>query len=72
MTRLAHDRRDAALGALLGTFVGDALGMPFEGSPAELIPEHLEMVEARLGRGTYTDDTEMMIALAESLLSQAR
>jgi poly(ADP-ribose) glycohydrolase ARH3 len=54
---------------MLGTFVGDALGMPFEGSPAESIPEHLEMVEARLGRGTYTDDTEMMIALAESLLA---
>jgi poly(ADP-ribose) glycohydrolase ARH3 len=26
------------------------------------------MVEARRGRGTYTDDTEMMIVLAESLL----
>jgi poly(ADP-ribose) glycohydrolase ARH3 len=68
MTR-ARDRRDAALGALLGTFVGDALGMPFEGSPSAAIPDHLEMVEARLGRGTYTDDTEMMIALAESLLA---
>ncbi len=27
------------------------------------------MEEARLGRGTYTDDTEMMIALCESLLA---
>jgi ADP-ribosylglycohydrolase len=32
------------------------------------IPARLEMVEARRGRGTYTDDTEMMIVLAESLL----
>jgi poly(ADP-ribose) glycohydrolase ARH3 len=27
------------------------------------------MVEARLGRGTYTDDTQMMIALGESLVA---
>jgi poly(ADP-ribose) glycohydrolase ARH3 len=60
-----HDR---AIGALLGTFVGDALGMPFEGVAADQIPERLELEDARLGRGTYTDDTQMMIALAESLL----
>jgi poly(ADP-ribose) glycohydrolase ARH3 len=59
---------DAAAGALLGTFVGDALGMPWEGSAAERIPERLEMFDDRLGSGTYTDDTQMMIALAESLL----
>lgn len=65
---MARDRVDGALGALLGTFVGDALGMPFEGAPPGAIPERVEMVDARLGRGTYTDDTEMMILLAESLL----
>ena len=60
---------DGARGALLGTFVGDALGMPFEGGLR--VPPHgpLEMLDARLGRGTYTDDTQMMIALAESLLA---
>lgn len=42
--------------------------MPYEGLPAAAIPASLEMVEARRGRGTYTDDTEMMIVLAESLL----
>jgi poly(ADP-ribose) glycohydrolase ARH3 len=63
-------RADSARGALLGTFVGDALGMPFEGRPAETIPPRVEMVEARLGRGTYTDDTQMMIAFAESLLAR--
>lgn len=57
-----------ARGALLGTFVGDALGMPFEGAPPGTAPKSLEMEEARLGRGTYTDDTQMMIALAESLI----
>ena len=65
-----RDPLDRATGALLGTFVGDALGMPFEGKPAAAIPAQLEMEEARLGRGTYTDDTQMMIALAESLLER--
>lgn len=63
---------DRAGAALFGTFVGDALGMPFEGLPRELIPRHVEMVEARLGRGTYTDDTQMMVALAESLIARGR
>lgn len=58
---------DRARGALLGTFVGDALGMPYEGAGARVIPPVLEMIDARLGRGTYTDDTQMMIGLAESL-----
>lgn len=66
----AEEGRDPAVGAMLGTFVGDALGMPYEGSPSAVIPAHLEMVEARLGRGTYTDDTQMAIALAESILEQ--
>jgi poly(ADP-ribose) glycohydrolase ARH3 len=61
-------RNDAVAGALLGTFVGDALGMPYEGLSGAAVPARLEMVEARRGRGTYTDDTEMMIVLAESLL----
>jgi poly(ADP-ribose) glycohydrolase ARH3 len=59
---------DRARGALLGTFVGDALGMPFEGAAPADVPERLEMLDARLGRGTYTDDTQMAIVLAESLL----
>jgi poly(ADP-ribose) glycohydrolase ARH3 len=68
MDPTAEDRNDAVAGALLGTFVGDALGMPYEGLPGAAVPARLEMVEARRGRGTYTDDTEMMIVLAESLL----
>lgn len=63
---------DRAGGALFGTFVGDALGMPFEGLSHAAIPEDVEMVEARRGRGTYTDDTQMMIALAESLIARGR
>lgn len=44
--------------------------MPFEGAPPAAVPERLEMVAARLGRGSYTDDTQMAIALAESLLDR--
>jgi poly(ADP-ribose) glycohydrolase ARH3 len=62
---------DRARGALVGTFVGDALGMPFEGAEPATVPQRIEMIEARLGRGTYTDDTQMAIALAESLLEHA-
>ena len=63
---------DRAAGALLGTFVGDALGMPFEGRHHRTIPHAPELEDARLGRGTYTDDTQMMIALATSLLARDR
>lgn len=63
-------RVDKARGALLGTFTGDALGMPFEGAAPAAVPERLDMLDARLGRGAYTDDTQMTIALAESLLDR--
>ncbi len=63
---------DKFSGSLLGTHTGDALGMPLEGASPTSIRKNYgevrEMLEARLGAGTYTDDTEMMIALAESLL----
>jgi poly(ADP-ribose) glycohydrolase ARH3 len=73
----AHERIvggvvDRACGALLGTFVGDALGMPFEGAGHGQVPPDVEMVAARRGRGTYTDDTQMMIAVAESLILRGR
>ena len=65
--------RDRCIGAFLGTFVGDALGMPVEGWTWSRIRrqygEVRHMVPARLGAGTYTDDTLLMIALAESLLA---
>lgn len=67
-----NDLRDRFRGAFLGTLAGDALGMPVEGWPAGRIRrgfgEIREMREARLGAGTYTDDTQMTAALAEALL----
>jgi len=65
--------KDKFSGSLLGTYVGDALGMPVEGYSHHSIKSQFDrvdqMMEARLGKGTYTDDTEMMIATAESLLA---
>jgi poly(ADP-ribose) glycohydrolase ARH3 len=69
MTKL----KDKFIGSLLGTFLGDALGMPVEGYSNHIIKSQYgrvdQMMEARLGKGTYTDDTEMMIATAESLIA---
>ncbi|MEA2627035.1 MAG: hypothetical protein QOD06_3080 [Candidatus Binatota bacterium] len=72
MSSEATGLRDAFRGALLGTFVGDALGAPVEGWSATRIRRELgevrDMKEGRRGKGVYTDDTQMMIALAEALL----
>jgi poly(ADP-ribose) glycohydrolase ARH3 len=57
---------DRLAGALLGTALGDAVGAPFEGMarPApEAIAAHLRS-ESPL---RWTDDTHMMLALAESM-----
>jgi len=54
-------------GALLGSAVGDALGAPVEGYSMKKVisvfEEGWEMISGR-----YTDDTEMMIGVAESLI----
>ena len=66
--------RDRFLGCLLGQAVGDALGAPFEGLPAEFVLWHAGPVGELLDRPPdgplrYTDDTQMMIGLAEALLA---
>ncbi len=61
---------DRAKGCAVGAAVGDALGMPLEFGPPRP-PDNLlrEMEAARLPAGTFTDDTEMALALAHSLLA---
>jgi poly(ADP-ribose) glycohydrolase ARH3 len=65
--------RDRFVGCLLGLAVGEALGAPFEGLPAEFILWHSGSVPDLLARPLveplrYTDDTQMMIGVAETLV----
>ncbi len=54
----------------LGAAIGDALGMPLEfRAPSPLENLLREMSPGRLPAGSITDDTEMALALAESLLA---
>jgi poly(ADP-ribose) glycohydrolase ARH3 len=58
-------------GAALGAMCGDALGMPVEGwSAARIAQVHgrlAQMLPGRLAAGSYTDDSQMMIAILETL-----
>jgi len=60
-------------GALIGTMIGVAFGMPVEGYTASMIKQQYgtlnELLPARLGQRTYTDDTQMTIGVAEAFLS---
>lgn len=58
-----------ARGVLLGTFVGDALGARWEGAPAVELAEARRRLEQSLDTATltYTDDTQLTLALAEHL-----
>ena len=76
------DQRPAAVsyerlaGAALGAMCGDALGMPVEGWSAEAIKQQygrLDSMQAgRLPAGSYTDDSQMMIAILETLAHRGR
>jgi ADP-ribosyl-[dinitrogen reductase] hydrolase len=57
-------------GIAIGAAVGDALGMPLEFKPASPVYDlQTEMTDGPLPAGSFTDDTEMALALAESLLA---
>jgi ADP-ribosyl-[dinitrogen reductase] hydrolase len=64
-------------GCLLGLALGDALGAPYEFTRPEEIPQ-ADRLFARFGRlmdlpvGTVTDDTQMTLALAQSLIERGR
>ncbi len=58
-------------GVAVGAAIGDALGMPLEFGPARPADRLVrEMLPGRIPAGSFTDDTEMALALAESLLAQ--
>jgi poly(ADP-ribose) glycohydrolase ARH3 len=65
------------VGCLLGQAIGDGLGAPFEGLPADSVywgygaPD--ELVKNPTGETLrYTDDTQMMIGVAETLVQHGR
>ena len=58
-------------GAAVGAAVGDALGMPLEFGPRQPLTGLVRRMQpGRLPAGSFTDDTEMALALAESLLAK--
>ena len=60
---------DHFLGSVMGTFVGDALGEPVEGWPHKAIQNAFGLLDTMVqGIGRYTDDTQMMIGILETLL----
>ena len=70
MQTISHE--DRCIGCLLGTACGDILGAAVEGSSAreirELYGEIRDFAESGRGFGWYTDDTQMTLALARSLV----
>lgn len=62
---------DRLRGVAVGAAVGDALGMPLEFGPAIPADRLVRTMQAgRLPAGAFTDDTEMALALADSLLER--
>ncbi|WP_030455866.1 ADP-ribosylglycohydrolase family protein [Herbidospora cretacea] len=66
------DRRERVAGAIVGSAVGDALGAPFEFGPAGTFSRLGYEMRAGGGwdPGEATDDTQMAIHVAESLLER--
>ncbi|MEU1437423.1 ADP-ribosylglycohydrolase family protein [Streptomyces sp. NPDC005786] len=70
------ERRDRVAGAVVGSAVGDALGAPFEFGPAGVYTARFpDGVGTMCGGGGWdpgeaTDDTQMAVLVAESLLER--
>ncbi len=66
-----EDRRDRAIGALVGLAVGDALGAPVEFMARDSFPPvtgYRDGGPFNLKAGEWTDDTSMALGLADALL----
>ena len=67
----AIDRKNRFVGVILGTAVGDSVGLPTEGISARRIRKmHSGELRQRLifGRGMVSDDTEHTVFVAQSLI----
>lgn len=64
------DTLDRIRGCAVGAAVADALGMPLEFGPRQPASRLVrDMARGRIPAGTFTDDTEMALALADSLMA---
>lgn len=73
MAKLTSSKKSRFVGSLLGCAFGDVLGAAVEmRSRAEILRQHPQLLRDFLpterGYGRYTDDTEMTLALAGSIL----
>lgn len=65
--------KDKFDGCFFGSIVGDALGMPYEFKHPSLITYIPDMIPGgpfNLPKGCWTDDTSMMLCLADSLIAK--
>lgn len=69
MTTTAMTRRNRARGLLLAAAIGDAMGAPFEGR-AEVEETDLLAEERAPSRLVHTDDTALLLVLAEHLAAR--
>lgn len=64
--------KDKVRGMFLGVAIGDALGMPFESKPYDVVKKVKKRENYRSGRwkkkGSWTDDTQLTIATAKAIL----
>jgi ADP-ribosylglycohydrolase len=73
-----EEMKDRFRGCLIGQALGDACGFPLEGMPVKRCQEQaskavagkLERSEAGFAFGQYTDDTQMAVAIARSLVEK--
>ncbi len=59
------------VGCILGTAVGDALGLPYEGLSRDRIQQFAPLIQGHrfiLGKGAISDDTEHTCMVAQSLI----
>jgi len=75
LTALLSQRKERFIGSLLGCAFGDVLGSAIEmQSRSDLLNQYPDLVrdflpaERGIGFGCYTDDTEMTLALARSMI----
>jgi poly(ADP-ribose) glycohydrolase ARH3 len=68
---LKETLKDKFRGSILGCFLGDSFGAGFEGMTPDMARTHLNIISEKFPR-TYTDDTDMTLALAESILESGK